>query len=139
MNKRCEILKIHFPSHPRWLRLVRPWVKEISSISGFSNSECAKIVLAVDEACTNIIRHTLGGCCDKELQLECRKVKKGLEFILRDRGPAIDCNKIKHRKLEDVKPGGLGVFFIRQIMSEVRYGRKRGVNYIRMVKYAQKR
>ena len=139
MDKRKEILNLHFPSDPRWLRLIRPLVKEASLISGFSNAESAKIVLAVDEACTNIIRHTFCGSLDQELRLECRQIGKGLEFVLKDRGPVVDCKKIKHRRLEDVKPGGLGVFFIRQIMSEVKYGRTGGENYIRMVKYAQKR
>jgi Anti-sigma regulatory factor (Ser/Thr protein kinase) len=42
-----------------------------------------------------------------------------LEIGFFDKGKPVNEENIKHRKLDDVKPGGLGTYFIQQIMDEV--------------------
>ena len=39
-----------------------------------------------------------------------------LEIGFFDKGRAVDQNNVRHRKIDDVKPGGLGTFFIKEIM-----------------------
>lgn len=131
-------LKIQFPSHPCWLQYIRLLVKEVCLNFGFSKTQTHGLVLAVDEACANIIKHSYCGCTDGLMTLECRGTKKALEFILKDKGRAVDCRKIQHRPLDEVRPGGLGVFFIQKMMDEVQYRRSGGMNILRMKKYAEK-
>jgi len=131
--------KITFPSHPKWLRHIRRIVREICVLACYKPKEVDHLVLAVDEACTNIIRHGYKGRASGTISLECRSESKRLQFILRDKGCTVDCEKIKSRCLDDVKPGGLGVFFIRRIMDKVVYGRAGGMNFLRLTKYAKKK
>jgi len=42
---------------------------------------------------------------------------------------------LKGRSLDEVRPGGLGLHFIRESMDEVEFTRKKGKNLLRMVKY----
>jgi len=59
----------------------------------------------------------------------------GIEVLLEDEGVAVKPSKLKGRPLEDIRPGGLGLHFIRQSMDEVEFSRKHGKNQLRMVKY----
>jgi anti-sigma regulatory factor (Ser/Thr protein kinase) len=52
-----------------------------------------------------------------------------------DRGPSIERAKLCMRELEEVKPGGLGLHFIKQSMDVVEFRRARGANRLRLVKY----
>lgn len=131
--------KITFPSHPKWLRHIRRIVRELCILACYKPKEVDHLVLAVDEACTNIIRHSYKGRTDRVIILECQSNPKQLQFILRDKGCTVDCKKIKSRCLDEIKPGGLGVFFIHRMMDKVVYGRSRGMNFLRLTKYAKKK
>lgn len=135
----CTAVKISFSSHPKWMRHIRKIVREICVLAQFRTKEIEHLVLAVDEACTNIIRHSYKGRTNKIIHLECRSDPERLQFILRDEGCAVDCKKIKSRCLDEIRPGGLGVFFIQHAMDKVEYGRSRGMNILRMIKYAKKK
>jgi anti-sigma regulatory factor (Ser/Thr protein kinase) len=57
--------------------------------------------------------------------------------LLCDQGPAIDPAKLRGRRLDEIKPGGLGLHFIRQSMDTVEYQRAGRINQFRLVKYLQ--
>jgi anti-sigma regulatory factor (Ser/Thr protein kinase) len=61
----------------------------------------------------------------------------GLEIVLQDSGEAADPKKLRGRPLDEVRPGGLGLHFMRQSMDEVEFSRKKGKNLLRMVKYLE--
>ncbi|MBI1884139.1 MAG: ATP-binding protein [Chlamydiae bacterium] len=132
-------IEITFESHPRWLQHVRAMVRSFCSLVGFSKPQVHAVVLAVDEACTNVIRHSYEGKPRCPIFLECESKNHTVEFLLKDQGPAIDLKKIQHRSLDDVKPGGLGVFFIHKAMDKVEYKREKGFNVLRMLKHAKKK
>ena len=100
---------------------------------------------AVDEAITNIMRHSYKNQLHKPIQLQAVRLKpdarsgrgEGLEFLLCDRGPAVDPAKMQGRQLDEIKPGGLGLHFIRQSMDTVEYQRAGSTNQFRLVKYLQ--
>ena len=54
-------VEIRITSDPKLLRVVRATTEQICSIIGLANLDCHKIVLAVDEACSNVIRHSIKG------------------------------------------------------------------------------
>ena len=59
-----------------------------------------------------------------------------LEIGFFDKGRPVDQNNVRHRKIDDIKPGGLGTFFIQQIMDAVvfREGEKPWINHLVLTK-----
>lgn len=136
-------IRLALPSHPRILSVVRSTVQQLAAVTGFSEDECRGIVLAVDEALANVIRHAYQNRHDEEIEITCRRLRgeggpadapDGLEFVLVDRGSPADPAALKGRELEDVRPGGLGLHFIREIMDEVIYDALPDRNQWRLVK-----
>ena len=80
-----------------------------------------EMVLAIDEACQNIIRHVYPGVRDGQAELEIICKDGLLEFRLQDFGPTSDKDKIKPKRPKKLRPGGLGVFLMHEIMDEVGY------------------
>ncbi len=149
-----SLLKLHFPSKADRLKLVRAAVGKTAEMCGFSDDSVHDTVIAVDEACQNVIRHAYAGRQDGEIELEIfrkgstaaasssgssgKKSGAGdaIVILLRDYAAPVDISKIKPRDLEDVRPGGLGTHFIREVMDEVEFLRppKDSGNILRMVK-----
>ncbi|MDH5327404.1 MAG: ATP-binding protein [Gammaproteobacteria bacterium] len=82
-----------------------------------------QIVLAINEASMNIIQHAYGNACSThprpELILELFWEDASVKVLLTDFADPVDPNSLQPRPLEDVKPGGLGLHFIRQVMDTV--------------------
>jgi anti-sigma regulatory factor (Ser/Thr protein kinase) len=118
-----SVIRLSVPSDAAVMAVVRALVDKMASLAGFDENQRGRIVLAIDEACTNIIRHQYGGRCDGRLDIEtCLCMDKGLEFVLRDYGPTRDPALFRGRDLADVRPGGLGIHIIREVMDSVEYG-----------------
>jgi len=120
---RPDAMTFSVPSNPACLAVVRAAVEKLAHLAGFGEQEAGRIVLAVDEACTNIIRHQYGGRYDQRFDLEMRLDPEAgiLELALRDYGPERDPSLFRGRELKDVRPGGLGLHIIREVMDEVEY------------------
>ncbi len=111
---------VRFPSNAQVLSVIRAVVRQVAGMSGFGEEEVNGITLAVDEACANIIRHAYGNRPDGEIELECSSGAAGVQFLLVHRG-APPPAELKGRDLEEVRPGGLGLFLIQSVMNEVEY------------------
>jgi len=130
-------------SNPEMLCVVRQALGQLAAGLGFSEAECHAVVLAVDEALTNIIRHAYRGNAEQPIEASFHRTqvaqngqrREALEILLEDRGPAVDPEKLCGRALEDVKPGGLGLHFIRECMDTVEFSRSEGRNQLRLVKF----
>jgi len=113
-------MKIEFTSDTCHLAEVRARVRTFLADSGFDDCQAELMVLALDEACTNVIRHAYGHTC-KPVRLEMTSLRDKIRFILRDYGQTCDPSKIKSRALEDIRPGGLVVHIIQQAFDFVSY------------------
>jgi phosphoserine phosphatase RsbU/P len=71
-----------------------------------------QIVLAVDEAVANIIRHGYGGSAEGRLELSNWLIGRQLHCVLRDFAPPVDASCVKPRDLSQCRAGGLGVNLI---------------------------
>jgi serine/threonine-protein kinase RsbW len=131
-------LKLVLASDPRLLCAVRSAVHQMASIVGFTEEDCHSIILAVDEALTNVIRHAYDNRHDESIELTCRGLENGMEFIVKDQGRPVDPAKVCARSLEAVRPGGLGTHIIKQIMDQVHYQPLPDGNQLRLVKYMTK-
>jgi len=140
-----SLLRLEFPSKADRLKLVRAAVGKTSQLCGLSGDAVHDVVIAVDEAIQNIIRHAYGGAEDGAVELEIvrKPSANGTEpgggeiiILLRDYAEPVDVSKIKPRDLKDVRPGGLGTHFIREVMDAVDFmiPPKDGGNLLRMVK-----
>jgi len=130
-------------SNPKWLSVVRATVERLTETLGFPIAQCRSITRAVDEGLTNIVRHSYGNRPDQPITMYFRRarrrhdgqVQQGLEILLCDRGSAVDACKLQGRSLDEIRPGGLGLHFIRQAMDTVEFTRKGPTNRLRLVKY----
>lgn len=131
-----RIMKVKFPADPRILRKVREHVREACERGGCCEQVVSQIVLAVNEACSNIIRHAYKGSSAGEIILEIFNNGRELEFHLRDFAEPVDLTSIGPRDPREIKPGGLGTLFIREIMDECAYGHVQGKagNFLHMKK-----
>lgn len=132
-----EILfKLIFPSRADRLKLVRSTVQRTAELCGFAPYQALDVVIAVDEACQNIIRHAYGGKPDGKIELKILRGNEKMILLLRDFAETIDVSMVKPRELDDLRPGGLGTHFIREIMDEVEFlpPPPEGGNLLKMVK-----
>ena len=99
--------------------------------------EIKEIELGTDEAVTNIIKHSYKEENKKNIiEVELEFLENKLIIHLYDNGTPVNEEKIKPRELSDVKPGGLGTYFINRIMDEVRWKKSdEWVNHLILVKY----
>lgn len=123
-----KTIELHLTSDPPLLSVMRAAVTKVCEIAGFDNMETSKIILALDEACSNVIRHAYKGKSGQSIVITCKIKPTRLEFILDDEGEPADLEKIKSRPLNEVRPGGLGVYLITSVMDKVKYmnGDERG-------------
>lgn len=135
-----EAIEIKLPSDPKFLKIIRSAMNHVGETMGFSQDETNNITLAVDEACSNIIKHAYGGSTNQPIHILCHLYKDRLEILLRDFGKKADINEIKSRELDDVRPGGLGVHLIKSVMDIVNYDNslEQG-NQLRLVKFVGKK
>ena len=110
-----------FQSDPKNLKSIRKQVLKVAEEAGFDEHLQMRIALAVDEAITNVIRHSYQSAPDKEIQITLSNDKDALRISLRDFGAKPDLSKLRSRDLKDIRPGGLGCYFIQEIMDEVHY------------------
>lgn len=109
-----------FQVHSSSLKEIRVFAREVLSKDDIFKSTKDDVVLALAEAAQNIVKHAYSGKESSDnLKVEISYKNNQLKIDLYDKGePAIPTN-IKPRDVDDIKPGGLGTFFIGQIMDEV--------------------
>lgn len=105
---------------------VRKQVEEVCRELRFDEAACGAVMLSVDEALTNIIRHCYHNQPDQRIDIELAVLGESLAVRLRDYGTFVDPATIKSRDLADVRPGGLGVHIIRKSMDTVEYAPAEG-------------
>jgi len=103
------------------LKGLRDTVRETVVTQGVESRLAECLVLAVDEACVNIIRHAYGGEDAGEIVLDIHNNQGVLIFRLTDFAPPVDKQRICSRDLDDIRPGGLGVHLIAEVMDEVEF------------------
>jgi serine/threonine-protein kinase RsbW len=120
-----SVRSVTYPAQFENLELVRSFVAEAAEDCGLEPAAVYAVQLAVDEAFTNIIEHAYGGESDQKIQCECRVNPDGLSISLKDCGKPFDPEDVPppdlEADLEDREVGGLGLFFINQLMDDVQF------------------
>lgn len=109
------LLRQSFPAEAERLRGMRAELRLALDRAGVAADLRDRLVLAVDEACCNIIRHAYAGGSG-DIVLSLHRDGDVLEFELRDDAPGVDPTRITPRDLAECRAGGLGVNFIDALM-----------------------
>lgn len=126
---------LDIPADPPAMFIVRALVDKISAKIGFEAEEADKLVLAVDEACTNVIRHAYDDSKGKRIIITFNvgsrrgafaRDKQGsrldcFEISIRDFGSGADPAAFRGRDLSEIRPGGLGTHFIKAAVDKIEY------------------
>ena len=120
------------------LKEVRTFSREVFEKINLPQEQKEELVLAIAEAAQNIVKHGYKGVEETTDRMEIKiSLKDGeLEIGFFDKGKEVVPENIKHRKLDDIKPGGLGTFFIKEIMDAAVFKRdqKGWVNHLVLTK-----
>ena len=101
--------------------MIRKVLQELLQYHEVPDETARRLILCVDEACSNVIKHSYEGSCDEPIEATFTIEGDDFKVQIRDYGKQCNINQIKPRELDDVKPGGLGTHFINEIMDEVSY------------------
>jgi serine/threonine-protein kinase RsbW len=138
------------PGHGSSLAHIRDVVGDLARKIGFDEDEAAKIEMAVDEACSNVVKHAYSPDKewywehrDPEIRLDIRTEGNRLVVEINDHGQGFDFANYRPVDIEDrlreMKRGGYGIFIMRNFMDEVQYNSNDQTgNTLRMVKYLKK-
>jgi len=110
-----DSVTITIPSHPKYLSIVRSVTGKIAQIYEITEPLTEDMKLAVDEACANVIKHAYRGDRTKKIVLKYKITKKSFNVIIEDSGIKAQTDLIKGRSLDDIRPGGLGIHFIKRV------------------------
>jgi len=119
-------------SHPRYLSGARELITSVSRRLGFGETISCQIALAVDEALANVIRHGYSSRPDRPIWVSLWPLGAdpdeaiGVRIMIEDEARQVEPHQIQGRDLEDVRPGGLGVHIIREVMDHASYEKRDG-------------
>ena len=132
-------LRVEMLSCPRFLAGARELVASLARRLGFDEIAASQVALAVDEALANVIRHGYERREDQPIWMTIWQIDEkstpvpppcpdpaGLRIVIEDLGRQTEPEQIKGRDLDDIRPGGLGVHIIREVMDQAVYEKRPG-------------
>lgn len=149
-------LHLRMMSSPTFLSGVREMVGSVCKRLGFTDMQCSQIALAIDEALCNVMRHGYRRASDKPIWVSLWSLDSAgmavspgapavpaasgtvselnagstepdaVRIVIEDLAEQVDPACIKSRDLDDIRPGGLGVHIIKEVMDEAVYERREG-------------
>lgn len=131
-----RIFELRVPARPELLKLIRATVGEAACAAGCSEGAAGELVVAVDEACQNVIRYAYRKDPGGEIVIRlCRDDGRLVARVI-DFAPPIDPEAIRPRPLDELRPGGLGTRLIRESVDEVAFETPEGCmgNVLRLTK-----
>ena len=112
------------------LGLIKSTTEAFLSRSGLSDEEIYRVVIAVYEACSNVVEHAYGPEREGDLVLTLEQRGKQMKVQVRDWGKSFDLSGIENidwdAYMDSGKNRGLGVHLMRQVMDKVDYFPDRG-------------
>jgi phosphoserine phosphatase RsbU/P len=114
-----QILRLRVPAKADRLKVIRAGTEQAAAYCGASEAWTIDLVMAVDEACQNIIRHAYTGMDEPgDIVVDFIRKQDCLIVHLMDFAEPVDPSKIKSRDLDEIRPGGLGVHLIKSVTDE---------------------
>lgn len=121
MNDTQQLAHFEYAAQSTQLQRIRTEIRAVAAQCRFSQAQLDQIVLAVNEACANIILHAYRPEENGSIDINIVKNESQLTIQIRDYADPADQTKIRSRSLDDIRPGGLGVYLMRESMDEVEF------------------
>ena len=143
MKAKIQKYNLKIPSITENLQMIREFVLKIAAKTGFNEETQEQIALAVDEACTNVIKHAHHHDARRLMDIQIQTDANKMKITITDKGRGFDITKLKDPDVEkfikESRHGGLGIYLIKTLMDEVDYEFNPGVkNQVQLTKYLQK-
>ena len=107
------------------LSQIRDFISSQASSSGLSSEAIENIMLAVDEACTNIIKHAYKSYPEGDIVIKLESNRDKLIISIIDHGNTFDPGTVPDPDLQKYyrngKVGGLGMYLMKTLMDDVKY------------------
>ena len=120
--------KILLASSTNNLSLLRNFIESKAIDFGFDESTIIQIILSVDEACTNIIKHAHKYNENEQIEIETKTDKTEFRIIIKYKGNGFDPNDLNSPDMKEYfskfKVGGLGVPIMKKFMNKIEYVHK---------------
>jgi serine/threonine-protein kinase RsbW len=131
---------IQVESRTERLIVVRDFVSEAARAFGFADEDISKIALAVDEACTNVIKHAYRFDPTKIIHVSVQGGDREFEIRIKDDGVRFNPTQVQRPDMKEYlthfRRGGLGVYLMKSLMDKVEYSIAPGkANEVRLTKY----
>ena len=133
-----DSVALSIPSHPKYLAVVRDVVERMAGINGISEKTAWDLKLAVDEACSNVIKHAYHGDTQQKILIKFKITPKKFTVVIEDGGTKTDPASVEGRSLTEIRPGGLGVHFIKKIFDVFEFDQKiKSGNRLRLIRHLE--
>ena len=114
-------IRLEMLSQARYLSGARTLVCAVAERYGFDSCAAGQIGLAVDEALANVIKHGYVQQPNGRIWMTIQPIQEndvvvGIKIVIEDMARQVDVSEIKPRNLNEIRPGGLGVHIIRELM-----------------------
>ncbi len=106
-------------SEPKNCKIVRSFVEGWCMHAGLPDLDRGQIVLAFDEAFTNVLRHAYEGKPGQPIEISAAIEENKLNFRMRDFGKQFKVESLPERNPSELRPGGMGLLILRQTFSIV--------------------
>ena len=140
MKDRVQRFKLKVPSVTDNLYLIRDFIRMVAEKAGFNNEKQEQITLAVDEACTNVIKHAYKFNARRLIDIAIQIDQQKIKITITDKGRGFNYSKLQDPDLKtyikESRHGGLGIYLIKTLMDDVRYEFNPGIkNQVQLTKY----
>ena len=127
-----ETIKMEITANPEYVSIIRLTTSGIANKIGFCIDDIEDLKVAISEACTNAIKHSL----EDRFTIIYTMIENGLTIEIIDNGNGYDTSSINEPDIENLKESGMGLFIIEALMDEVKIESKEGNGTsIKMTKY----
>lgn len=128
----CETIKMEISSNPEYVGIIRLTTSGIANKVGFCLEDIEDLKVAISEACTNAIKHSL----DDRFIIIFNILENGLTIEIIDEGQGYDMSSVSQPSLDNLQESGMGLFIIQSLMDDVTIESQEGKGTrIRMTKY----
>lgn len=138
-KQKTTTLNLCIPSQTEKLSLAREFVADAAKVFGFEEDDVHNIALAVDEACTNIIKHAYNYATDKEIEIVVSMNSPEFEILIEDKGKHFNPQGVVMPEMKEYlshyKKGGLGMYLMKKLVDKVEYSIQPRKNVVRLIKY----
>jgi len=150
VNRTANELSIQLPGDGSYLAHIREFIVDLARRIGFPEEEIARIEMAVDEACANVVEHAYSADKqwhlqhrDPEIRLAIHATDEQLVIEINDHGQRFDFAAYQPASIQahahNMQTGGYGIAIMRQFMDEVTFSSSDATgNTLRLVKYLKK-